>query len=89
MVGILGYLASSQDRVIRNALQTLIQASLDKSKVGGKYVTSKWGQEEVEEFTDQQIGTVPYLLYLASLSEMLAATLLDRGIGKKDMENRQ
>ena len=88
MVGILGYLASSQDREIRNALQTLIQASLDKSKVGGN-VTSKWGQEEEEEFTDQQIGTVPFLLYLASLSEMLAATLLDRGIGKKDMENRQ
>ena len=86
VVGILGYLASSHDKEIRTALQTLIQASLDKSKEGSN-VASKRGQVEEEEFTDQQIGTVPYLLYLASLSEMLAATLLDRGKEKKQEEN--
>lgn len=70
VVGILGYLASSHDKEIRTALGTLVDASLVKSSSS---LSSK------QDFTDTQIGTVPYLLYLASLSEMLAATLTDRG----------
>ncbi len=62
VVGILGHLAATHRTEIRDALHTMVAESLDVPE---------------KAQTAQDVATVPYVLYLASLSDSLSSTLAD------------
>ena len=66
MVGILNHLASTHSKEIRSNLVDLVDKSINS---GGKSSKSKQ--------SIQEIGTIPYLLFLASLSENMRSTLTE------------